>query len=61
MEDLYLLVEEKWMKRDKFSTFIAAIDKLPSPKEINIALFQINDFINVYKNLFENHNTRWMK
>ena len=38
-EELDLPIEEKWRKQDEFSTFISAIEKLPSPKEINIALY----------------------
>ena len=37
-EDLDLIIEEKWRKRDEFATFIAAIDKLIGPKDRNIAL-----------------------
>ena len=32
-EDLDLIIEEKWRKRDEFATFISAIEKLPSPDE----------------------------
>ena len=54
-EDLYLLIEETWRKRDEFATFISAIEKLTSPNEKNIALHQGNDFIDVYKTLFDKH------
>ena len=32
-EYLDLLIEEKWRNKYEFATFIAAIEKLPSPKE----------------------------
>ena len=54
-KDLYLLIEDKWRKRDEFATFISAIEKLPSPNEKNLALHQGNDFIDVYKTLFDKH------
>ena len=60
-EYIDLIIEEKWMKQDEFSTFIAAIEKLPSPKDINLALLQVNDFINMYKDFFDNNYVRWLK
>ena len=54
-EDIDLLIEEKWSNRDEFSTFIAAKYKLPSPKEINLALYQGKQIINLCKTLFEKH------
>ena len=60
-EDLDLIIEEKWRKRDEFATFIAAIDKLIGPKDRNIVLYQGNGFINVYKTLFLKHYVLWLK
>ena len=60
-EDLDLIIEEKWRKRDEFATFIAAIDKLIGPKDRNILLYQGNGFINVYKTLFLKHYVLWLK
>ena len=60
-EDIDLLIEEKWRKRDEFSTLIAAIEKLTSPKWINLSIYQGNDFINVYKTLFNKNYAWWMK
>ena len=60
-EDLDLIIEEKWRKWYEFATFIAALEKLPIPKEINIALNQGNEFITVYKNLFEDNSECWSK
>ena len=57
-EDLDLLIEDKWMKRDEFATFISAIVKLPCTNKKNIALHQGNDFIDVYKTFFDNQY-RW--
>ena len=37
-EDIDLLIEEKWRKRDKFANFISDIEKLPIPNEKNIPL-----------------------
>ena len=54
-EYLDLIIEEKWRKQCGFTTFIVAIEKLRSTKEINIVLFQGNDFISVYKTFFYNH------
>ena len=54
-KDLYLLIEDKWRKRDEFATFISAIEKLPSPNEKNVVLHQGNDFIDVYKTFFDKH------
>ena len=55
-EDIDLLIEEKWRKRDEFANFISSVEKLPSPNERNIALDQGNDFIDVYKTFFVKHN-----
>ena len=60
-EDLDLLIEEKWRKKDEFATFISAIEKLPSPNEKNLVLHQGNEFIGVYKTFFDNHYGRWIK
>ena len=49
------------IKQDQFATFIAAMEKLPIPKERNITLYQGNGFINVYKIFFDNHYTCWLK
>ena len=57
-EDLDLLIEEKWSKRDEFATFISAIEKLPSPNEKNLALHQGNDFVDVYTTFFDNQYGR---
>ena len=54
-EDLDLLIEYKWRKRDEFATFISATEKIPSPNEKNIALHQGNEFIDVYKTFFDKH------
>ena len=54
-EDIDLLIEEKWRKRDEFAPFISVTEKLPSPNEKNIAIHQGNDFIEVYKKLFDKH------
>ena len=54
-EDIDLLIEEKGRKRDEFSTLIAAIEKLTSPKRIKFSIYQVNDFINVYQTLFNKH------
>ena len=48
-------------KQDKFSTFISATDKLPSPNEKYIALHHGNEFIDVYKTFFDNNDWRWIK
>ena len=55
LKDLALLIEDKWMKRDEFATFISAIEKIISPKEKNLALQQGNNFIDVYKTFFDKH------
>ena len=60
-EDLDLLIEEKWSKRDEFATFISAIEKLPSPNEKNLALHQGNDFVDVYTTFFDNQYGRYIK
>ena len=60
-EDLELLIEEKWSKKDEFPSLISAIEKLTISKERRLALYQGNDFINVYKTFFDKHHTRWMK
>ena len=60
-EYLDLIIEEKWRKWYEVSTFIAAIEKLPIPKEKNIALNQGNEFITMYKNLFEDNSECWLK
>ena len=46
-EYIDLLIEDNWRKQDEFDTLISDIEKLPSPKERNIALLQDKDFINV--------------
>ena len=60
-EDLDLLIEEKWRKQDEFVPFISAIEKLPSSKEIKLALYQGNNFINVYKIFYDKHHGHWIK
>ena len=60
-EDLDLLIDKKLRKRDDFATFIAAIEKLPSTKEINISLYQSNNFLNVYTTFFDKLCSRWLK
>ena len=49
-KDLDLLIEKKWRKRSEFATFISATEKLPSTKERKLALYQGNEFINMYIN-----------
>ena len=44
-----------------FATFISDIEKLPIPKERNIALYQVNDFVRMYKTFFYNHYARCLK
>ena len=60
-ENLDLLIEDMWRKRDEFTTFISAIEKLPSPHEKKLALPQGNEFIDVYKTLFDKHYGRCIK
>ena len=60
-EDIDLLIEEKWRKRDDFDTFISDIWELPSPNEKNLALNQGNNFIDVYKTFFGKHYGKWIK
>ena len=60
-EDLYLLIEENCMKGDEFANFISAIEKLPSTNEKNIALHQGNEFIDLYKTLFDKHYGKCIK
>ena len=60
-EDLDLLIEEKWSKRDEFATFISDIEKLTSPNKKNLALQQGNCFIDVYTTFFGEHYGRWIK
>ena len=60
-EDIDLLIENKWRKRDEFDTFIAAIEKLPRTQDIKLAIYQGKDFINVYNNFFNNHYARCIK
>ena len=52
-EYLDLIIEEKGRKRYQFDNFIAALEKLPIPKERNLTLYQGNEYINVYNTLFE--------
>ena len=56
-----LQIEEKWRKQEKISTFIAAIAKLTSLKEINLAIYQGSDLINVYKTFFDKNYVHWLK
>ena len=51
-DDLDLIIEEKWIKRDEFDTCIEDIEKLPIPKDINLTLYQRSKFIKVHKTLF---------
>ena len=60
-ENLDPLIEEKWSKQDEFATFISTIEKLPNPNEKNIGLHQGNDFIDLYKTLFDKHYGRCIK
>ena len=60
-EYLDLLIEEKWRKRYEFAIFISAIEKLTSLNEKNLAINQGNDFIDVYKTLFDKPYRRWIK
>ena len=60
-EDLDLLIEEKWRKQYEFVPFISAIEKLPSSKEIKLALCQGNNFINVYNIFYDKHHGHWIK
>ena len=60
-EYLDLLIEDEWMKRDDFATFIVAIEKLPSTNKKNIALHQGNGFIDVYNTFFDNHYGWYIK
>ena len=55
------LIEEKCRRRDELAKFIAAIEKLPSPKYRKLAIYQGNYFINVYKTLFEKHYEFWLE
>ena len=59
--DIYLIIEEKWRKRDKLSIFISAIEKLPSTQEKKFVLHQGNEFINVHKRFFDKHYAWWFK
>ena len=60
-EYLDLLIEDKWSKRYVFANLIAAIENLPIPKERKLAPNQGNDFINMYRILFENNYAFWLK
>ena len=60
-EYLDLLIEEKWRKRDEFATFISAIEKLPIPNDKNLALYQGNGFIDLYKTFFDKHYGKCIK
>ena len=60
-EDLDLIIEYKLIKRYEFDTFISDIEKLPSNKEIKLALYQGNELINVYKTFFDKNYERWLK
>ena len=60
-EYLDLLIEEKWRKIDEFANFISDIGKLPSPNEKRIALYQGNEFIDVYKTFFDKYYGKFIK
>ena len=60
-EYLDLIIEEKDRKQYWFDNFIAAIEELPIPKEINLTLYQGNEFINMYNTLFDKNYEWWLK